>query len=85
MFISDPQELELPSLERLGAMFGLTPAEGKVSHALVQHGNAKAIAACLGLSAETVRSQLKAIYAKTRVHDKVMLTRLVLSLSNNRV
>ena len=85
VFISDPQELELPSLERLGAMFGLTPAEGKVSHALVQHGNAKAIAACLGLSAETVRSQLKAIYAKTRVHDKVMLTRLVLSLSNNRV
>ena len=85
MFITDPKALDLPDSAQLSALLGVTPAEAKVSRALVQSGNYTEVAAALGVSVDTVRSQVKAIYAKTRVNNKAALTRLVLSLSKASV
>ena len=85
VFITDPKALDLPDSAQLSALLGVTPAEAKVSRALVQSGNYTEVAAALGVSVDTVRSQVKAIYAKTRVNNKAALTRLVLSLSKASV
>ena len=85
VFITDPKALELPDPSQLSALLGVTPAEAKVSRALVLSGNYTEVATGLGVSVDTVRSQVKAIYAKTRVNNKAALTRLVLSLSKASV
>jgi DNA-binding CsgD family transcriptional regulator len=81
VFITDPKALKLPELSQLSALLGVTPAEARVSLALVQSGTYTDVAAGLNVSVDTVRSHVKAIYAKTRVNNKAALTRLVLSLS----
>jgi DNA-binding CsgD family transcriptional regulator len=53
-----------PGADLLQALFNLTPAEARVAHAVAQRQTAGAIAASLGLSPETVRSQVKAALAK---------------------
>jgi DNA-binding CsgD family transcriptional regulator len=80
VFVTDPQRLELPTAEHLQRQFGLTPAEVRVTHAMVQGGSYSDVAQALGVSEETIRTQIRATYAKTRTADKASLTRMVLSL-----
>jgi len=80
VFVTDPQRLELPAPEQLQRQFGLTPAEARVTRAMVHGGSYSNVAATLGVSEETIRSQIRATYAKTHTSDKASLTRLVLSL-----
>jgi len=80
VFVTDPQRLELPAPDQLQRQFGLTPAEARVTHAMVQGGSYNAVATALGVNEETIRTQIRAAYAKTRTSDKASLTRLVLSL-----
>lgn len=81
VFVIDPHRLEMPTLEQLRRQFALTPAEGRVALAMMKGGSYKEVAASLYVSEETIRTQIRAIYAKTRTSDKAGLTRLVLSLS----
>lgn len=53
-----------PGPDVLQALFNLTPAEARVAHAVAQRQTTGAIAARLGLSPETVRSQVKSALAK---------------------
>lgn len=53
-----------PGADVLQALFSLTPAEARVAHAVAQRQTIGAVAARLGLSRETVRSQMKAALAK---------------------
>jgi DNA-binding CsgD family transcriptional regulator len=53
-----------PGADLLQALFGLTRGEARVAHAVAQRQTTGAIAAGLGLSQETVRSQMKAALAK---------------------
>lgn len=53
-----------PGADLLQALFNLTPAEARVAQAIAQRQTTGAIAADLGLSPETVRSQMKAALAK---------------------
>ena len=80
VFVTDPHRLELPTPEQLQLQFGLTPAEARVSLAMVQGGSYHAVAQALCVSEETIRTQIRATYAKTHTTDKASLTRLVLSL-----
>ena len=80
VFVTDPQRLELPTQDQLQRQFGLTPAEARVTHAMVQGGSYSDVATTLGVSEETIRSQIRAAYAKTHTSDKASLTRMVLSL-----
>ena len=81
VFVTDPRRVELPDAELLQKYLGLTPAEARVTWALVQGGSYQDVAASVGVSEETVRTQVRSTYAKTRTGDKASLTRLVLSLS----
>ena len=81
VFVTDPTRVELPEPELLQKYLGLTPAEARVTWALVQGGSYQDVATSMGVSEETIRTQVRSTYAKTRTGDKASLTRLVLSLS----
>lgn len=81
IFVTDPRRVELPEPELLQKYLGLSPAEARVTWALVQGGSYQDVATSMGVSEETIRTQVRATYAKTRTGDKASLTRLVLSLS----
>jgi DNA-binding CsgD family transcriptional regulator len=79
-FVVDPSQRQRPPQDILRALFGLTPAECRVA-LLVCDGHApKVIAGTLGVSVETVRSQIKSIFSKTGVKRQGELIRL---LQNN--
>jgi len=80
-FITDPLALRLPSRDRLMVVFQLTRAQADTALELARGASYKAVARKLGVSEETVRSHVKAIYPKTRVHRQADLVRLVLSLA----
>ena len=70
-------ELE-PALARV---FGLTPAECRVASELLVRTSPHHVATSLNRSEETIRTQLKAIYAKTGVHSQAELIKLLFRLS----
>ncbi len=85
VFIIDPSALQLPSADRLIALYGLTGAQAKVALAFSSGGTYKQVAQRLRVSQETVRSHVKEIYPKTRVNRQADLVRLVLSLAQSSV
>lgn len=68
-----------PSIPALQALYGLTEAEARVLERLVAGDTLDICARSLGVSRETVRSHLRAIFAKTGVGRQADLIRLVLS------
>ena len=65
----------------LGALFDLTPAEVRVATALVAGRKLTDIALAHRTSIETIRSQLKSIYAKTDTHRQAQLLELLLRVA----
>lgn len=63
-------------------LFGLTPAELRLLEGLPQHDSLSELAATLGLSLETVRSQLKSVFQKTGVRTQAALARLIVQFSH---
>jgi DNA-binding CsgD family transcriptional regulator len=61
--------------------FGLTPAEARAALALCNGGSIEETAAGLGISANTLKSQLRSIYQKTGVDSRARLVKLVLVLA----
>jgi DNA-binding CsgD family transcriptional regulator len=64
---------DVPPAAVLQGLFHMTPAEARVARAVAQCRTIGEIANSLGLSQETVRSQLKAALAKTGVTRKLDL------------
>lgn len=85
VFITDPQAVKLPSRERLGELYGLTPTEANVACEFARGHSYKQAAHRLKISEETVRAHIKQIYPKTRVNRQSDLVRLVLSMSTSGV
>jgi DNA-binding CsgD family transcriptional regulator len=79
VFITDP--LQQPRLTRdaLRARFGLTPAECRVALLLGDGYAPRKIANMIGVTDNTVRSQIKSIFSKTGVKRQGDLIRLLLS------
>ncbi|MEZ5729713.1 MAG: LuxR C-terminal-related transcriptional regulator [Burkholderiaceae bacterium] len=65
----------------VGQVLGLTPAEASVATALAQGETPAQISAQRGVSLHTIRSQLRAIYDKTRVTRQADLVRLIVGIS----
>lgn len=63
----------------LAAHFRLSPAETRVAAGIVSGRSLTDIAERAGLSRETVRAQLKAVYAKTGVNSQAALVRLAIA------
>lgn len=80
VFMYDMTRTDLPP-ERLCELFSLTPAEAKAALQVLAGGSTTDMAARLGVSANTFKTQLAGAYAKTMTHRQADLLKLLLSLS----
>lgn len=62
--------------QMLGEIYGLTPAEIRLTSELCAGWSIASIAAFHGVSAETLKSQLKSIFLKTGKHRQIDLVRM---------
>jgi DNA-binding CsgD family transcriptional regulator len=72
-----------PALEpmMLRDLFGLTDAESRVAEAYLRVDTVKEVAALLGVSANTIKTHLAAVYLKTGCTRQAQLVRLLMALS----
>jgi DNA-binding CsgD family transcriptional regulator len=81
VFVTDPAKGQRPSQDILRTLFGLTPAECRVALLLGDGHSPREIGQLVGVSFNTVRSQIKSIFSKTNVKRQGELIRLLLSHS----
>lgn len=81
VFITDTEADHAPDAETLRRLYELSPAEARTALALGDGAQLAVAAAKLGLSINTVKTQLKQIYAKTGCNSRADLARLLLSLA----
>jgi DNA-binding CsgD family transcriptional regulator len=76
--------LDLPSpIEAFAKAYGLTPGELRVLLAVVEVGGVPEVADVLGISAATVRTHLRRLFAKTGATRQVDLVKLVAGYANS--
>ncbi|MEH6592905.1 MAG: helix-turn-helix transcriptional regulator [Halioglobus sp.] len=78
IFISDPEQALSTSAEALRTLFELTAAEAKLSLLLAEGNSLDQVANQLGISTNTGRAHLRAIFAKTGVTQQTQLVSLIL-------
>jgi DNA-binding CsgD family transcriptional regulator len=78
-FISDPEAGHVPTIDALGQIYGLTPAEAEVVQLLVKGLSLDEVAADREISLNTVRSHLKHIFSKTGTSRQSELLSLVMT------
>ena len=77
VFVSDPSQATPAVPDLLGAQLGLSPAEARVATRLAAGERIDDIADAHGVSRETVRVQVKNVFAKTGTHNQGQLVGLV--------
>ena len=80
VFVSEEPPSPEDSLDRLAKRYRLTHAEIELVQVLCAGHSLAEAAAERRLAVETVRSQLKSVFAKTETHRQAELVRLVLGL-----
>ena len=80
-FVNDPLRTHRPTQEVLRMLYGLTPAECRVALLLGDGHASRKIANMVGVTDNTVRSQIKSIFSKTGVRRQGELIRLLLNNS----
>lgn len=80
----DPDTRAQPAMRTLQSGFGLTPAEARLALALVSGGDLNSESARLGLSRETIRKQLRAVFGKTGTRRQVELVAMLANLLSGR-
>lgn len=76
--ISDPEQVLVPPQTQVQALFGITNAEAQLACCLVGGAGLRECADQLGRSLNTVKTQLKSIYAKTGARSHVDLVRAII-------
>ncbi|QTL04436.1 helix-turn-helix transcriptional regulator [Aquabacter sp. L1I39] len=71
-----------PRANLLSALFDLTPAEARIARAVAELQSPADIARACGVSRETVRTQIKTIFAKTGLNSQAALARLVAAVGD---
>lgn len=84
VFIADGAQEVYVDPELLHSAYGLTPAETKVAVTLLESSSAQEVADALGTSPNTVRTQIKQIYAKLGVDTRARFVKLLLGLAAPR-
>jgi len=77
-FINDPLRTQRPAQEILKAVYGLSPAECRVAALLTDGKSPREICDSVGVTQNTVRSQIKSIFSKTGVNRQSELVRLLI-------
>jgi DNA-binding CsgD family transcriptional regulator len=65
ILVIDPEQERAPAQSMLQAVFRLTPAEARLAIGIARGRDLEAIANELGITVATIRTQLKAVFAKT--------------------
>lgn len=77
-FINDPLRTQRPEREILKAVYGLSPAECRVALLVSDGKSTREICNSVGVSENTIRSQIKSIFSKTGVNRQSELIRLLI-------
>lgn len=77
LFVRDPECMGAVSRQLLEAQFGLTPAQARVAELVASGYSPREASQMLSTSESTIRSHLKAIYAKTDTRGSPELVRLI--------
>jgi DNA-binding CsgD family transcriptional regulator len=80
VFVSDPAQRVRPTPATLHALYGLTPAEYRLAMLLADGKEPNAIAEMIGVSRNTLKTQLAGIYRKTGTSRQAQLVGLLLQL-----
>jgi DNA-binding CsgD family transcriptional regulator len=83
LLLTDLRSPLRPDLRQLCAAFGLTAAEARLATRLASGLGIDAAAAPLGVSRETARTQLKAVFAKTNTSRQAELAALLARLRSS--
>jgi DNA-binding CsgD family transcriptional regulator/PAS domain-containing protein len=79
VLIWDPETTRAVPDAVLTQAYGLTPAEARIARLLLQGLDPRTCSEMLGVSIETVRTQMKRVFFKTRTHGQSDLIRVLLS------
>ena len=79
LFISDSEAGTTPPIERIRVVYGLTPAEARLTSLLVKGASIATAAEQLEVSQNTAKFHLKAVFEKTGVRRQSQLVRRVLA------
>jgi len=79
VILRDPARRDFVQAAALERLFGLTPAEARLASLLANGLSVEDAAVQLGVTRNTVRTQLQAVFAKTRTRRQGDLIRLILS------
>jgi DNA-binding CsgD family transcriptional regulator len=79
LIVRDPGRQAIISATTLAQLFGLSPAESLLASELASGASLEEAAASLGVSRNTVRSQLQSVFQKTGTNRQVELVRVLLS------
>lgn len=80
VYLIDPQNLSTISIDRMVPLFGFTLAEAEVCRLMMLGLSSGEIAERRSVAEGTIKTQFRAIYAKTGVHRRVDLIRLALTV-----
>ena len=80
LVLVDPEKRSRPPEAVLRATFQLTAAEARLASRLASGQAIETVAEELGIAKETIRHQLKSVFAKTGVHRQAALVALMASL-----
>lgn len=79
LFVQRADAVPTSGIEAAAGLYGLTPAEVRVLHAALEIDTVAKMAAALGVSANTVKKHLSAIFGKMGVSRRAGLIKAVLS------
>lgn len=79
VFLADPEGTQISATEVLEALYDLTPAEAELLSLLAEGRSLDEVATLRGVTRNTVRSQLKQVFAKTGTSRQGELVHLVLT------
>ncbi len=85
VFITDPEAVLLPTVERLVDLYGLTPSQARVAIELGSGNSYKEIARELSISESTVATHVKEVYSKVKVNRQADLMRHIMALGKASV